>query len=179
MTIISNEHNKKQNRIVCESLREALIILMNEKNYYKISISELCHKAGVSRMAFYNNYESKDNLLKQIIYYQTNKLIDRIGSPFREKTTTEWYIKMFECIKEDNMYLRTIFNANFEFEYLSAINDLVLHDETISPTNRYLRLMWAGGVVNTIIYWLESDMKDSVLEMATFCYNNLSVWKNK
>ena len=179
MTYITNEHNKKQNRIVCESLREELIILMNEKNYYKISISELCQKAGVSRMAFYNNYESKDNLLKQIIYYQTNKLIDKIGSPFREKTSTEWYIKMFECIKEDNWYLKTIFNANFEFEYLSSINDLVLHDETISPTNKYLRLMWTGGIINTIIYWLESGMKDSVLEMATFCYNNLSVWTTK
>lgn len=179
MTIISNEHNKKQNRIVCESLREALIILMNEKNYYKISISELCNRAGVSRMAFYNNYESKDNLLKQIIYYQTYILIDKIGSPFREKTSTEWYIKMFECIKENNRYLKTIFNADFKFEYLSAINDLVLHDETISPTERYLRLMWAGGVVNTMIYWLESNMQDSVHEMAKFCYNNLSVWKEK
>lgn len=179
MTNKSNDHNKKQNRIVCESLREALIILMNEKNYYKISISELCHKAGVSRMAFYNNYESKDNLLKQIIYYQTNKLIDRIGSPFRERTSVEWYIKMFECVKEDNMYLRTIFNADFKYIYLSCINDLVLHDETISPTNKYLRLMWTGGVVNTIIYWLESNMQDSIIEIATFCYNNLSVWTTK
>ena len=30
MTISQNEHNKKQKKIVCESLREALIILMNE-----------------------------------------------------------------------------------------------------------------------------------------------------
>ena len=176
MTLSFNEHNKKQNRIVCESLREALIILMNEKNYYKISICELCEKAGVSRMAFYNNYESKDNLLRQIIYFQTNLLIERIGSPFREKTNVEWYVKMFECIKENNIYLKTIFNADFKFEYLSAINDLVLHNDLISPTDKYLRLMWAGGVVNTIIYWVESNMNDSIIEMANFCYNNLSVW---
>ena len=179
MTIQINEHNKKQNRIVCESLREALIILMDKKNYYKISICELCEKAGVSRMAFYNNYESKDDLLRQIIYFQTNLLIDKIGSPFREKTTNEWYIKMFECIKENNRYLRTIFNADFKFEYLSAINDLVLHDDSILPTDKYLRLMWAGGIVNTIIYWIESDMQDSIVEMAQFCDNNLSVWTNK
>ena len=55
-------------------------------------------------MAFYNNYESKDNLLRQIIYFQTNLLIERIGSPFREKTNVEWYVKMFECIKENNIY---------------------------------------------------------------------------
>ncbi len=176
---IFNKHNFKQNKIVCESLREALIILMNIKDYYKISISELCIKAGVSRMAFYNNYESKDDLLKQIIYFQTNKLIDNVGSPFREKTTEEWYLKMFECIKEDNTYLKTIFKAGFQFEYLSAINELVLHDVDISPTERYLRLMWVGGVVNTIINWLNSDMKVSTVEMARFCYNNLSVYYEK
>ena len=178
MTYNLNDHNKKQNKIVCESLREALIILMNEKNYYKISISELCMKAGVSRMAFYNNYESKDDLLRQIIFFQTNLLIDKIGSPFREKTGIEWYIKMFEYVKEDNMYLKTIFKANFKFEYLSAINDLVLHDDNIAATEKYLRLMWTGGVVNTIIYWLESNMKEPIIEMANFCYNNLSVWTN-
>ena len=63
-----------------------------------------------------------------------------------------------------------------KFEYLSAINDLVLHDGSISSTDKYLRLMWAGGVVNTIIYWVESNMNDSIIEMANFCYNNLSVW---
>ena len=173
---INNEYNLKHNRIVCESLREALIILMEEKNYYKISISELCHKAGVSRMAFYNNYESKDELLRQIIYVETNKLITRIGSPFREKTNKDWYVKMFECIKTDNRYLNTLFKADFKFEYLTAINDLVLHDESFSPKEKYIRIMWAGGVVNTIIHWLETNMKDSVLEMAEFCYNNLSVW---
>jgi hypothetical protein len=83
---------------------------------------------------------------------------------------------MFECIKENNIYLKTIFNADFKFEYLSAINDLVLHDASISSTDKYLRLMWAGGVVNTIIYWVESNMNDSIIEMANFCYNNLSVW---
>ena len=176
MTSITNEHNLKQNRIVCESLREALIILMEEKNYYKISISELCLKAGVSRMAFYNNYESKDELLRQIIYVETNKLIEKVGSPFREKTNKEWYIKMFECIKEEHRYLNSIFNADFKYEYLNAINDLVLHDESFSPKEKYIRIMWAGGVVNTIIQWLETNMEISILEMAEFCYNNLSVW---
>lgn len=176
MTAIANEHNLKQNRIVCESLREALIILMEEKDFYKISISELCLKAGVSRMAFYNNYESKDELLRQIIYVETNKLIEKVGSPFRKKTNKEWYIKMFECIQEENRYLNSIFNANFKYEYLNAINDLVLHDESFSAKEKYIRIMWAGGVVNTIIHWLETDMKDSILEMAEFCYNNLSVW---
>ena len=36
--------------------------------------------------------------------------------------------------------------------------------------------MWAGGMVNTIIYWVESNLKAPVQDLAQFCFNNLSVW---
>ena len=176
MTNMSNKHNINQNKIVCESLREAIIILMESTEYSKITITELCQKAGVSRMAFYNNYSSKDNLLKQVIFFQTNRLIDQIGSPFREKTPKEWYVKLFEYIYVNNKYLKIIFNSGLKFEYLSAINDLVLHSTEIAVIDRYLRLMWAGGMVNTIIYWVESNLKAPVQDLAQFCFNNLSVW---
>ena len=66
-----SKHNENINKIVRESIQQALIILMNQKKFNDISITELCKKAGVSRMAFYNNYNSKDDLLKQLIYYLT------------------------------------------------------------------------------------------------------------
>ena len=174
-----SKHNENINKVVCESLQQALIILMNKKKFSDISITELCRKAGVSRMAFYNNYNSKDDLLKQLISHHSDFLVNVIGSPFREKTDVSWYIKMFEYAKENHYNLKTIFDAGFKYEYLATITDIVLHDKNISSDKRYLRLMWAGGIINTIIYWLESGMKESIDDIASFCYNNLSVWTNK
>ena len=152
---------------------------MNQKSFNDISITELCKKAGVSRMAFYNNYNSKDDLLRKLISYHSYLLIDTIGSPFREKIDASWYMKMFDYAKENHYNLKTIFDAGFKYEYLATITDIVLHDKDISSDIKYLRVMWAGGIINTIIFWLERGMKESVDEIANFCYNNLSVWTNK
>lgn len=42
---------------------EALIALMKEKSYNKISITDITERAGVSRMAYYRNYKEKDDIL--------------------------------------------------------------------------------------------------------------------
>jgi len=50
---------------VQEEILEALPILMARKKLNDISISELCERAGVSRMAYYRNYDSKVEILER------------------------------------------------------------------------------------------------------------------
>lgn len=57
---MSNPYSKEQKELSKESLRAALFALMRQEPYADITISELCSKAGISRMAFYRNYDSKD-----------------------------------------------------------------------------------------------------------------------
>lgn len=57
---MSNPYSQEQRQLSRESLRTALFELMKKRSYADITISELCKKAGISRMAFYRNYESKD-----------------------------------------------------------------------------------------------------------------------
>lgn len=45
------------------SITEALLNLMKEKPYSRISVSEICKRAGVSRQTFYTLFESKDNVI--------------------------------------------------------------------------------------------------------------------
>ena len=49
--------------LAVDSMCTALILLMETKPYEKITITEITKKAGVSRMAYYRNYESKDDIL--------------------------------------------------------------------------------------------------------------------
>lgn len=42
---------------------EALIILMKEKSFDKISVTDITKKAGVARLTFYRNYETKEEIL--------------------------------------------------------------------------------------------------------------------
>ena len=57
--------NKESNRLTRECLQTALIYLMGQKPFDKISISEIVRRSGVSRTAFYRNYNSKEEVLNE------------------------------------------------------------------------------------------------------------------
>ena len=51
-------------------IAEALLMLMRTKDYDKISIQDVVDKAGFSRMAYYRNFGSKD----EVIAYHIDKI---------------------------------------------------------------------------------------------------------
>lgn len=55
----------QSNVLVKECIVTALLKLIYTKPLSAITISELCEKAGVSRMSFYRNYESKEEIFKK------------------------------------------------------------------------------------------------------------------
>lgn len=44
---------------------EALLALLESKDYEYITVKEICQKAGVNRTTFYLHYETIDDLLKR------------------------------------------------------------------------------------------------------------------
>ena len=50
-------------RLAVDCIYEALVILMETKPYKEITITDITRKAGVSRMAYYRNYQDKDDIL--------------------------------------------------------------------------------------------------------------------
>lgn len=61
--------DKKENQRVALTKRlvqEALLMLLRRKSIYKISIRELCEKAGINRSTFYNHYGSQYDVLSEI-----------------------------------------------------------------------------------------------------------------
>jgi len=58
--------NRQVNRQVQRTrswIFEALMLLLDEKPYDKISISDITNKAGIARQTFYRNYDGKDDIL--------------------------------------------------------------------------------------------------------------------
>lgn len=171
-------HSQEINKISKESLITSLILLMKQKPYDKITISELCIRAGVSRTAFYGNFKTKDDLLTLYVLNMNTELINKIGSPFRNDTSLDWYINLFQVIKDNSEILILIFKAGFQKKYLEILNSMVLHNPSIPIEKKYQRLIWSGGVENALSYWLlESSLKESVEDIALYCHKNLNGWK--
>ena len=67
-------YNENLNKVVKESLQTALVLTMQQQDFSKISITDLCKKAGVSRMAFYSNYKTLDSLLESVVREYNSEL---------------------------------------------------------------------------------------------------------
>lgn len=48
---------------------EALMLRMDEKPYDRITVSDICEKAGVARPTFYRNYEDKDDVIFEYLMH--------------------------------------------------------------------------------------------------------------
>lgn len=57
------DKRKEANLHVKNSIVGALIDLMKEKNFEDISVSEITIRAGVSRVSYYRNFDSKEDIL--------------------------------------------------------------------------------------------------------------------
>lgn len=169
-------YNKELNLSIKEAIQEALVELMKNNEYNSITITALCKKAGVSRMAFYNNYKTIDNVIKSIVNDVNDEIVNTLGSPFRDGITEDWYLKLFYTVEENKNFLKLMFNADFKYRYLEMINEFVLHNiNTISLEEKNYRLLWAGGIVNRIIKWIDDELLESPEELASFCFNNLKL----
>lgn len=163
------KHSAELNKLVVESLQGALLQLIGKKSYDSITVTELCKKAGVSRMAFYGNFSSKDDIFQRIVSDVQNEMISRIGSPFRQNLSFDWYINLFEFLRDKSNVLQPIFSAGFQNKYLEYNNAIILRHAGMQEEETYLRLLWNGGIVNAVVYWLEHGMKETPEQMAEHC----------
>lgn len=69
--------NKSKYFHTAELMDQALLILLETKDYDYISVKEICKKAGVNRSTFYLHYESMNDLLIESINYISNRLFDK------------------------------------------------------------------------------------------------------
>jgi AcrR family transcriptional regulator len=60
-------NNEESNFVTREAAQEALFLLMKEQDYEEIRITDIIRRSGISRSAFYRNYKTKDDVLRDAV----------------------------------------------------------------------------------------------------------------
>ena len=68
------------------AIREAFVALMQNKEYAAITVTDISEMAGINRKTFYAHYETKEQLLSQLI---DEVFSDLLGTLMYEKTTAQ------------------------------------------------------------------------------------------
>ena len=158
--------NEESNRITKECLRIAMFKLMGKQDFEKITITELTKNAGVSRLAFYRNYESKEDLVADICRSVFDELKASLTSDRFHADRKQWFTNFFRTIQENSEYFRIYLEAN-----LKISDGIIL--ETVFPTEtveeHYAKAASEGAFLNILIEWFKDGMKESPEEMAAIC----------
>lgn len=65
------------------NILEAALALFMKYGIHKVSVAEIAEKANVSQVTIYNYFESKDNLVSEIIIYYVNKVWEEYEQLFK------------------------------------------------------------------------------------------------
>lgn len=90
--------NEESNRLTRECLCTAMMRLMSTTPPERITISEIIELAGVSRMAFYRNYGTKEALARSLSHQIIRKLTADFSDGFEAADKFPWYVRFFETM---------------------------------------------------------------------------------
>ncbi len=152
-------------KYVDEYIIGALFNLMKKKKYDEISITEITNKAGVSRVSFYRNFNSKEDIIKKWIENTTDNFLSNSDINYKKDSTKEYLKKLFHHLEKYKEQSLLIYKANLIYLIKDIFESKLLsvHEKEY---NNYKSYFLAGGIFNIYYYWLINGCKESSEEIA-------------
>ncbi|MCI7813416.1 MAG: TetR/AcrR family transcriptional regulator [Lachnospiraceae bacterium] len=167
------DKRKEANMRVKNSITKALFHLMHEKSFSDISISELIRVAGVARVSFYRNYDSKEDVLVTLIEDVLEQFRDTIDWSKTDYYTYGNIYRSFEYLEKYGDFVLDLYRFGYASILLGKLNQFHEDIAGIMPNNsieKYQLYMYMGALFNTAIMWLQNGTKEDVGDITRmFC----------
>lgn len=155
----------KTNSFFTDCIAEALIELLNEKPLSSISVSEITEKAGVSRMTYYRNFESKEDILEKYI----GRILEDYHREVYAHAKHASYIRYenvllgFEYFRRYEDLAKCLMSNNLGWYIRDAVIRSELGLSLVSENDkesRYVFIAYANTLFGIMTEWVISGMKD-------------------
>lgn len=191
----------KNNRRTSKSrkeLKNALILLMEKKNFRTITITDIVTLADLNRGTFYKHYQTKEELLNELIDDVLEDLIKAYKEPYlhtdkfivSELTTSS--IKIFEHVVSYSNFYTIIINSNvlpgFQNRICDLLKELTKRElVAVNNTNTNVNIelfssYTAYALFGLIIEWVKGGFKytanhiaEQLIEILSFNSHNVII----
>ena len=169
--------NEKEN-LTQKYIYTAFLQLLEKKHYDSISVCEICTKAGVSRMSFYRNFESKEDLAFKGI----KQIMCGIESNFKNlKVINKFTIiqEFFQAAKKYKAAIISLQNSQIE----KTLKEIVVQElsenahniDYFNKTSKYIPLLYFSAITSVLFMWLKQDAVESPEDMARMLSSALNI----
>ena len=170
--------NKQESKYFSTASRmdEAFLRLLEEKDYDRITVKEVCQKAGVHRTTFYLHYEGMNDLLEEAVGRVNDRFKASLSSvptddPRKTVLTSEAYLRPYLGFIRENMRIYRLIHEKgqlfrtqktFEGFYQTIFSPALSHFGVPEGEKKYVFAFYTQGTLAVIEQWLEDGCRDEI-----------------
>ena len=159
-----NMNNEQKNTWVKRQITAALLNLLKEKKLADISVSELTEMAGVGRVSFYRNYQTKEDILRE----ESDRLIQEWGKLYEanpESAPETLFPSLFDFYREHRDFYTTLYEAGMSTIMMDTIISTIQITPEMPNLEAYMKSFWAYGIYGWMLEWIKRGMHESGSEL--------------
>ena len=147
---------------------EAFYQLLIKHSYEDINVSDICDKAGVSRMSFYRNFKSKEDLLSKSI----EKTLQNLKTNLLAQNNLSQFVvtkEIFASTAQLKEALGAFKNTDYLNRFINHISEQLFTfapEDKINPTKKYIPVFYFNALTGVLGFWLNNGAKESPEDMA-------------
>ena len=176
---------------------QALLTLLEKKDFEYISIKEICNQANVNRSTFYLHYENMMDLLQETVEYMNKQFLSYYNKSHFADQIHHLDIEELYLINEENLipYLQYIkenkklfkialtkagtlkLDKSYQGLYLHILDPIMEKYQIDQKERKFIVAFYINGIMAIIKEWLKEDCKEDKDYIINKIYNiRLLVW---
>lgn len=168
---MKQQARNQSNQIARECMVSALMQLLETKPLSTISVTEITKKAGVSRMTYYRNYHSKEEIFSSyltdiIASYKADASAWNMEGSYNDQRHMQHCFQYFYTHKD---FIRCLIKSGLGDLLLKALSGYMIDTYYTpgAPMSEYYTLeAFAGSLYNIYLAWIENNTAESAEDMA-------------
>ncbi len=163
---------------------EALLDLMEEKDYMKITVKEISEKSTLNRATFYLHYFDKDDLLDQFLSDALQNLkesveLKNVEYKYDSNNPHPIFIRLFEKMLERNRFYQIMLANEKVPSFIEAVEEII--GKLVQDGTNYMTIdniefkvridisiaYITSAYLGVMVWWLKNDMPYTPSYMAT------------
>ncbi|MFJ8247960.1 TetR/AcrR family transcriptional regulator [Peribacillus asahii] len=172
-----------------ESIRDALVALIEEKSFEAISVKDITTRAKINRGTFYAHYQDKFDLMtkceeeimlemSRIAKQNFSSVIAALETNSPTVTPFPLVVSIFEYLNENSGFMKAVLGPKGDLSFQTRLKDFMwktlfgnnsealVKEENFLVPGHYLASYIASAHIGVIQQWLNSGRKESPQEMA-------------
>lgn len=148
-----------------KQLTDALLKLLKKKKLNEITVSELCSKAQLSRLSFYRNYDSIEDILRKHLANITVEFISETAVNYRTSSREQFIKELFEHLLNHKGLIDLLFRNNLAY-LLKEEFDRGFSARSEEYDDLYRCYVASGAYFNLFYYWFINGCKEKPDELS-------------